>query len=135
VTLADRLSKRLFWKQIPYQPEKEDSMRSRAISRAQNDGAVLFALGCAAAAAFVGQFAFGTHPSYFLPVGICALPYAASRNREVAYRVGAAAALILFVAAVGIRQGSLFLPSLAALLVATYRAAAATATRRPRRRR
>lgn len=108
-------------------------MRSRTISSTQNDSAVLFALGCAAAAAFAGQFVFGTHPSFFLPVGICALPYAAGRNRELAYRIAAAAALILFIAAVGIRQGSMFLPSLAGLLISAYRAGPGSPATRRRR--
>lgn len=109
-------------------------MRSRTVSRVQNDSAVVFALACAAAAAFVGQFAFGTHPSFFLPVGICALPYAAGRNRELAYRIGAIAALVLFIAMLGLRQGSLFLPSLGALALSAYRTAAASSRAAGRRR-
>jgi hypothetical protein len=94
----------------------------------------LTALALAAAAAFVGQLAFGTQPAFFLPVGICALPFAASPSRRVHYRVAAAILLLGFIVAIGLREGSLFLPSLAALAAAIYRAAQ-KGKRRPRRRR
>lgn len=109
-------------------------MRTRTIATGRSDSAVVFALACAAAAAFVGQFAFGTHPAFFLPVGICALPFAASPKRALAYRIAAAGGLILFIAAVGLRQGSLFIPSLAGLGLSVYRAIGGRGHRRGRRR-
>jgi hypothetical protein len=110
-------------------------MPTRTMSQSQNDPAVLFALAWAAAAAFAAQFAFGTHPSFFLPVGVCALPYAAGRNRAAVYRIGAAAALIAFISVIGLRQGSFFLPSLGGLAFSAYRALAGSRRGGRRRRR
>ena len=100
-------------------------MRSRTVRR-KTDRTLIFALASAAVAAFAGQFAFGTQPGFFLPVGICAVPFAASPQRMLAYRLAAAAALAGFIALIGLRQGSFFVPSLAALLFSVY-------TARPRR--
>ena len=108
-------------------------MRSRTVARRSSDPAVSYALALAGAAAFVGQFVFGTHPSFFLPLGIAALPYAAPRHRELAYRVAAVALLLLFIVVVGVRQGSLFLPSLVALVASVSRRASRTPGRRRRR--
>jgi hypothetical protein len=94
----------------------------------------LTALALAAVAAFVAQLAFGTQPAYFVPVGICALPFAASPSRKLHYRLAAAALLAAFIAAVGMREGSVFLPSLAALGLSAYRAVPRRKSQ-PRRRR
>lgn len=109
-------------------------MRSRTLASTRTDGAALTALALAAVAAFVAQLAFGTQPAYFVPVGICALPFAASPSRKLHYRLAAAALLAAFIAAVGMREGSVFLPSLAALGLSAYRAVPRRKSQ-PRRRR
>src|SRR5690606_414146 len=90
--------------------------------RNHSDAVLFTALGLAAVAAFAGQFVFGTQPSFFLPVGICALPFAASARRRMTYRAGATLLLAAFIAFLGIDSGILFVPSLVALAVSTYRA-------------
>lgn len=107
-------------------------MRSRTLASSRTDNAALTALALAAVAAFIAQLAFGTQPAYFIPVGICALPFAASPSRKLHYRLAAAAMLVAFLVAVGIGEGSVFLPSLAALGVSAYRAAPRRKSR-PRR--
>lgn len=96
-------------------------MAARRRSGPKTDRWVVAAMGGAAIAAFVGQFIFGTHPAYFVPIGICALPFAATRGRELAYRVVAAVLLAGFIALVGVREGSLFVPSLVLLAAAAVR--------------
>jgi hypothetical protein len=109
-------------------------MRTRSAAHTRTDSAALAALALAAAAAFVGQLAFGTQPAFFLPVGICALPFAASPSRRLHYRLGALVLLLAFIASVGVRHGSVFLPSALALALASYRAVPRAGSR-PRRRR
>jgi hypothetical protein len=109
-------------------------MRSRSRASTRTDGAAMTALALAAVAAFVAQLAFGTQPAYFIPVGICALPFAASPSKRLHYRLAAAAMLVAFIAAVGLREGSVFLPALAALALSTYRAAPRRESRARRRR-
>ena len=109
-------------------------MATRAMTRRQSDRGALFALAYSGSAAFVILLLGRPDPALFLPVGLAALPFAASRRSALAFRLLAAALLAAFALARGGGEGLAFLPAVAGLL---YSAARALPRRddRPRRRR
>lgn len=109
-------------------------MRPRAIERRpSHPTAATFALAYTALAAFVLLVIREPQPWLFIAIGIAALPFAASPRNPLAF-LGPAALLLAFaVFAVG-GEGALFLPALAALLYAAYRAWSAQSQPQPRKR-
>lgn len=96
-------------------------MRAKALRQRRNELLPLFAL-CWAGAATLGLLVVADPgPVALLPVGIAALPFAASRRTAPWLRLAAAALLCALAAPLGVQAWLLLVPSILALLASAGR--------------